>query len=140
MASLSRYISMYINYLVDISSKTIYNGNIMKIAFIDTLGLTYDGSTLSKRGLGGSESAVIRMSQELSKIGFDVTVFNDCTSDDSKHGTYDGVVYTPIQNAHLNTSIFDVVIVSRSVKPIAEGWLVVANARHVCLWMHDTFC
>lgn len=112
----------------------------MRIAFIDTLGLTYDGSTLEKRGLGGSESAVIRMSEELAKIGFDVTVFNDCTSDDSKHGTYDGVVYTPIQNAHLNTSTFDVVIVSRSVKPIVEGWLVVANARHVCLWMHDTFC
>lgn len=112
----------------------------MKIAFIDTLGLTYDGSTLSKRGLGGSESAVIRMSQELAKLGFDVTVFNDCTSDDSQHGTYDGVVYTPIQNAHLNSSVFDVVIVSRSVKPIAEGWLVVANAKHVCLWMHDTFC
>jgi glycosyltransferase involved in cell wall biosynthesis len=113
---------------------------MMKIAFIDTLGLTYDGSTLSKRGLGGSESAVIRMSQELAKIGFDVTVFNDCTSDDSKHGIYDGVVYTPIQNAHLNTSVFDVVIVSRSVKPISDGWLVVANAKHVCLWMHDTFC
>ena len=31
----------------------------MRIAIIDLLGLTYDGNTLSKRGLGGSESAVI---------------------------------------------------------------------------------
>jgi glycosyltransferase involved in cell wall biosynthesis len=113
----------------------------MKIAFIDTLGLTYDGSTLSKRGLGGSESAVIRMAQELSKIGFDVTVYNDCTSDDSRPGMYDDVHYLPISNANkLSSQYHDVCIVSRSVKTIAEDWSVVASARHVCLWMHDTFC
>jgi hypothetical protein len=64
--------------------------NRMKIAIIDTLGLTYDGSTLEKRGLGGSESAVILMSKELVKIGFDVTVFNDCTSDESNPVYYSG--------------------------------------------------
>jgi FkbM family methyltransferase len=113
---------------------------MMRIAFIDTLGLTYDGSTLEKRGLGGSESAVIRMSQELAKIGFDVTVFNDCTSDDSRPGLYNNVIYAPIEQIHSYQTIYDVVIVSRSVKPIVEGWLPIANAKHVCLWMHDTFC
>lgn len=113
----------------------------MKIAFIDTLGLTYDGSTLTKRGLGGSESAVIRMSQELAKIGFDVTVYNDCTSDDSWAGIYDGVQYTHIQAALSPlTTPYDVVIVSRSILPIAQDWNVVSSAKHVCLWMHDTFC
>lgn len=112
----------------------------MKIAFIDTLGLTYDGSTLEKRGLGGSESAVIRMSQELAKLGFDVTVFNDCTSDDSRSGIYDGVYYSPLQYANSLIDPVDVVIVSRSVKPIAENWRITETARHVCLWMHDTFC
>lgn len=111
----------------------------MRIAFIDTLGLTYDGSTLSKRGLGGSESAVIRLAEELAKLGFDVTVYNDCTSDDSVPGVYSQVVYSPIQTAMLDTN-HDVVIVSRSVKPIIEDWAVVAKAKHVCLWMHDTFC
>lgn len=110
----------------------------MKIAFIDTLGLTYDGTTLSKRGLGGSESAVIRMSQELAKIGFDVTVFNDCESDDSTPGRYDGVWYRPLSDTPYGE--YDVCIVSRSVKPIAENWAVVKKSRHVCLWMHDTFC
>jgi len=113
---------------------------MMKIAFIDTLGLTYDGSTLEKRGLGGSESAVIRMAQELTKIGFKVTVYNDCTSDDSVPGVYDGVDYTYISAASRSPIEYDVVIVSRSIKPIAEDWPVVANAKHVCLWMHDTFC
>ena len=112
----------------------------MKIAFIDTLGLTYDGSTLEKRGLGGSESAVIRMAQELAKLGFDVTVYNDCTSDDSRSGIYDGVHYSPLQYANSLIDPVDVVIVSRSVKPIAENWRITETARHVCLWMHDTFC
>lgn len=114
----------------------------MKIAFIDTLGLTYDGSTLSKRGLGGSESAVIRMSEELAKIGFDVTVFNDCVSDDSRRGLYNGVNYRPVagDGPKSNRKTYDVCIVSRSVKPIAEDWPIIANSKHVCLWMHDTFC
>jgi glycosyltransferase involved in cell wall biosynthesis len=112
----------------------------MKIAFIDTLGLTYDGSTLEKRGLGGSESAVIRMSQELAKIGFEVTVYNDCTSDDSEPGFYDGVEYRPVQIAQTVPRQFDVCIVSRSINPVADSWEVPTNAKHVCLWMHDTFC
>jgi glycosyltransferase involved in cell wall biosynthesis len=113
---------------------------MMKIAFIDTLGLTYDGSTLSKRGLGGSESAVIRMAEELAKIGFDVTVYNDCVSDDSTPGFYNEVLYSPISAANRATRQNDVCIVSRSIKPIEEDWSVVVNSKHVCLWMHDTFC
>ena len=113
---------------------------MMRIAFIDTLGLTYDGSTLSKRGLGGSESAVIRMSQELVKLGMNVTVFNDCTSDDSKNGYYDGVKYVPVKDHNSFVSGFDVCIVSRSVTPIAEQWPIIRKSKHVCLWMHDTFC
>ena len=129
-----------VHYLVYIILSFIYNGNMMKIAFIDTLGLTYDGSTLEKRGLGGSESAVIRMAQELIKIGFDVTVYNDCVSDDSKPGVYDGVDYTPVSAAVLSSIEYDVVIVSRSIKPIVEDWPLIVKAKHVCLWMHDTFC
>lgn len=118
----------------------IYNGSYMKIAFIDTLGLTYDGSTLSKRGLGGSESAVIRMSQELAKLGFAVTVYNDCTSDDSNPGKYDDVEYKPIRMANSLQHVYDVCIVSRSVTPYIEQWPVCTEAKHKVLWMHDTFC
>lgn len=112
----------------------------MKIAFIDTLGLCYDGSTLNKRGLGGSESAVILMSKELAKIGFEVTVYNDCTSDDSEPGFYDGVEYRPVPIARTVPRKYDVCIVSRSVLPIIGNWEVPTNAKHVVLWMHDTFC
>ena len=113
----------------------------MKIAFIDTLGLTYDGSTLSKRGLGGSESAVIHMARQLTREGFDVTVYNDCTSDDSKPGVYGGVTYQPLQaTMSPNALSYDVVIVSRSVLPFVQNWTICLTAKHKVLWMHDTFC
>ena len=113
----------------------------MKIAFIDTLGLTYDGSTLEKRGLGGSESAVIRMARELTKVGFDVTVYNDCTSDDSKPGNYGGVIYQPLQATLSPQALnYDVVISSRTVLPFSQNWTICTTAKHKVLWMHDTFC
>ena len=56
------------------------------IAILDLIGLVYDGDTLSKRGLGGSESAVILISKELAKLGFPITVFNACQDDDSRPG------------------------------------------------------
>jgi FkbM family methyltransferase len=134
--------------------KMVY-GEVMKIAIIDTLGLTYDGSTLDKRGLGGSESAVILMSKELAKLGFDVTVFNDCTSDDSKSGVYNGVVYQPLKTVE-SCDKFDVMIGSRSVAAFAPRHMIgefknfigglpdftriQQNSRHKVLWMHDTFC
>lgn len=124
------------------------------VAFIDTLGLCYDGSTLHKRGLGGSESAVISISRELVKLGFDVTVFNDCYSDDCKPGIYDGVEYAPL--AYINNyEKFDVFIASRSVVSFMPDsrkhefkWAsklpnierVAMASTYRVLWMHDTFC
>jgi glycosyltransferase involved in cell wall biosynthesis len=129
---------------------------MIKIAFIDTLGLCYDGSTLSKRGLGGSESAVIYLSRELAKLGLDVTVFNDCTSDDAFPGYYNGVLFRPLIDVQSTTENYDVMIASRSVAAFAPvemrsqfknfiGGLpdftnIMSRSKHKVLWMHDTFC
>lgn len=129
---------------------------MMNIAFIDTLGLCYDGSTLTKRGLGGSESAVIYISRELAKIGFNVTVFNDCTSDDTRPGVYDGVLYCPLKEVETTNINYDIMIGSRSVAAFAPNHMIhefknfigglpnftnIQNrSRHKVLWMHDTFC
>jgi len=86
------------------------------IAILDLIGLVYDGSTLSKKGLGGSESAVILMSRELANIGFDVTVFNACNVDDAKPGVYDGVTYRPIESL-TSYEKYDIMVVSRTVVP-----------------------
>lgn len=131
---------------------------MISVAIIDVIGLTYDGDTLSKRGLGGSESAVILMSKELVKCGFDVTVFNNCIDGDNSHpGVFNGVKYIDLTqidgltDAELN---FDVVISSRTVIPFLHPALwpefldchphrfqrIKNQASHRVVWMHDTFC
>ena len=88
----------------------------MKIAIVDLLGHPYDGDTLTKRGLGGSESAVILMSRELTKIGFDVTVFNNSIDSQASPGTYGGIRYID-HSQFKDNETFDIVISSRSVFP-----------------------
>lgn len=113
----------------------------MKLAIIDKLGLCYDGDTLSKQGLGGSESAVILISKELSKIGFEVTVYNNCKDgSNSKPGLYDGVRYIDNTDAKFDETIYDIVIVSRTVAPFISGdWNFILKAKKRILWLHDTF-
>ena len=130
--------------------------NYPSIAILDLIGLVYDGDTLSKRGLGGSESAVILISKELAKLGFPVTVFNACEDEDSRPGIYDGVTYRPVHSI-TNNDVFDIVISSRTVVPFVPNNYYEAynrataypcfmfqnirnKAKHKVLWMHDTFC
>jgi len=126
------------------------------IAILDLIGLVYDGNTLSRKGLGGSESAVILISKELARLGFPITVFNACQDEDSSPGIYDGVIYRPVESIGSNES-FDIVISSRTVVPFVPDHYYSAyqgatrhppqrfkslrdNAKFKVLWMHDTFC
>jgi len=129
---------------------------MISIAFLDIIGLPYDGDTLKKRGLGGSESATILMAKELTKLGFSVTIFNNCNKDSNlaREGTFDGVQY--LDNTMLdykNDFKFDIVISLRTIIPFItpnlykqfEGYnpqrysAITANAKHKAVWMHDTF-
>lgn len=126
----------------------------MKIAFVDVLGLPYDDRTVSKRGLGGSESAVIYLSRELSQLGCSVTVFNSCDVDDCVSGVYAGVQYVSIHDLPQHDMQFDVIVSSRTVEPFLQphehgAWCkhvpgffdaISASSAHKVLWMHDTFC
>ena len=132
--------------------------NKIKIAYIDIVGMTYDGNTLNRKGLGGSESAVILSSRELVKLGFDVTVYNACDEDDSSPGIYDGVTYRPLSEIGKDNRLYDVIITSRVVTPfITEPWYGYPQstnrkvdytafkkmqevAKLKVFWMHDTFC
>ena len=114
----------------------------MKICIIDKLGLCYDGTTLSKQGLGGSESAVILIAKELVQIGFDVTVVNNCIdSTHSSPGVYDGVRYIDNSAAPAHHDVYDAVIVSRSIRPFLENdaYPFILKASKRILWLHDTF-
>lgn len=132
----------------------------MKICIIDCIGLTYDGNTLLHRGLGGSESAVILMSKELAKIGFDVTVFNNCEDSLAKPGIYDEVKYRPFSDLEKYEFNFDIMISSRTFIPFVPPGLysmfmpdqygrmhnpkifekIRSTAKLKIMWMHDTFC
>jgi FkbM family methyltransferase len=126
---------------------------MVSVAIIDVIGLTYDGDTLKTRGLGGSESAVILISKELSKLGFAVTVINNCIDSKSSPGIYDGVTY--VDHTQISDDmIFDVVISSRTIIPFLPENLqeqfsyysptrydnIKKTTKHKILWMHDTFC
>lgn len=113
----------------------------MRLAIVDKIGLRYDGSTLEKQGLGGSESAVILISKELAKIGFDVTVYNNCIDGTrSSPGLYDGVLYKDNTEAKNDNSRYDIVIVSRTVLPfVTNDWPFIHTAKKRMLWLHDTF-
>lgn len=119
----------------------------MKICIVDKIGLCYDGNTLEKQGLGGSESAVILISKELAKLGFDVTVVNNCIDGEkSSPGTYDGVNYVDnsqiavASNLGLLDDPFDIVIVSRTVEPfVTNSHPFIHHAKKRILWLHDTF-
>lgn len=113
----------------------------MRIAFIDQLGLAYDGDTLNKRGLGGSEYAVVMMSKELQKLGFEVTVFNNCKDVTSSPGMYDGVRYVDHSEANFEER-FDISIVSRTTIPFLEPQRyhhMVMESKYRVMWLHDTF-
>lgn len=129
------------------------------IAIIDIIGIPYDGSTVFKQGLGGSESAVTLMSRELVELGFDVTVFNNCELDHAQPGVYDGVKYRPLRYL-AGDHDFDIVISSRTVIPFTDPKdypklndsrcmpfkdmnlydRILSRAKMRILWMHDTFC
>ena len=65
---------------------------MLSVCFIDRLGLKYSGDTIMKRGLGGSESAIIYIGRELAALGILVTVYNHCETE----GIDDGVTYIDI--------------------------------------------
>jgi len=141
----------------EITVPTYKESNKVSLAIVDIPGMSYDGGTLDRRGLGGSESAVILVAKELSQLGFNVTVFNGCNEDDSTPGVYEGVTYRPISDIEHDNATYDVVISSRTIMPfVTEEFYSLAintarqypydmfkrlreNAKFKVFWMHDTF-
>jgi len=80
-------------------------------------------------GLGGSEEAVIYLSKELAKLGWEVTVFNRCNDND---GVYDGVTYRNEYEFSLRDS-YNIIISWR--KDIFKCKKISGKKRIV--WLHD---
>lgn len=107
------------------------------------LGMPFDGDTINKQGLGGSETAAYYMAKELAKLGHKVTLFTNITPE--QEGARDGVRYIsagPVTQHQplgarfhfyaLNTP-HDVCIIQRHPQAFTFKWASKLNV----LWLHD---
>jgi tetratricopeptide (TPR) repeat protein/glycosyltransferase involved in cell wall biosynthesis len=80
-------------------------------------------------GIGGSEEAVINISQQLSKMGYKITIYNNCGE---LRGEYDNVIYLPFY--HFNPiDNFNILIAWRN--PLFFENKIRAKKKFV--WLHD---
>lgn len=92
---------------------------------------TWNASTPRTTGLGGSETAVVLMSEALVRRGHSVTVFCHC---EEKQGKFNGVQYTPYDQFKDYKGQIDIFISSRRPVTFNEEEI---NARVKILWVHD---
>lgn len=83
-----------------------------------------------KKGMGGSEEAILNLSREWVKLGYTVTVYTNVGSDE---GVYEGVEYKNFQRFN-NKDQFDILISWRNPHFILKNLL---DARLILLDLHD---
>jgi 2-polyprenyl-3-methyl-5-hydroxy-6-metoxy-1,4-benzoquinol methylase len=114
---------------IDHSKKTV--------VFFNAAANPFCGNEIEKRGVGGSESAVINMSRILAlRYGLNVHVFCKC----SEPGIYDGVHYHDIESmspGDVNAIGPDIFIMVRNVDAINRLIPEEVSANKVFLWAHD---
>lgn len=89
---------------------------------------TWSPDTARLRGIGGSEEAVIYLSRELLRLGWSVTVYNNC----DRPGIYDGIEYRNFWE-HDPAVPADIFIAWRN-----SEYLMLANAgSRAFMWLHD---
>ena len=79
--------------------------------------------------IGGSEEAVIRMTKELQKIGWKITVYGDPGEDE---GEYEGVKYLPYYKFNWQDN-FNIVILWRQLGALDQN----IKAKKIYFWAHD---
>lgn len=102
----------------------------MKILFLCLSGLKFDVTTPETEPLGGSESAICYLSQELAKLGHDITM----ASRESKDFTLRGVKHKNANIFNPRSSHFDFIVVINSLAPF-EGLKRFSKSINI-LWCH----
>lgn len=94
-------------------------------------GMPFNGNTLEKQSLGGSETAGLYMARELARRGHDVTMFCHC----DKPGKYDGVNYMNIEafQGYMIYTPIDVLIAQR----VPQVFQLQYKSKLNILWQHD---
>ncbi len=91
-------------------------------------GIEFDGQTPEQRPLGGVESSIINLTQELAKRGHTVFVRNNCVTP----LTYKNVFWHPIENGEWPKNI-DLYIANRGDKLIER----MPSAKRTVFWIHN---
>jgi len=107
----------------------------LSIVFI-VPGMEFSGGSLTRHSLGGSETAAVKLSEELVQRGHVVTVFSNCLNPKTGGpGLHNGVTYRPIQDAvnFIQNCQHDVLIVQRNSSILG----VPNKAKMTILWNHD---
>ena len=102
----------------------------MKILFVDPMGFAYDASTPTKSPLGGTQSAVVYLSQALVALGHSVTVINGVESALESGG----VAFAPLPYLTADMNAHDVIIAVAS--PLGQKLRAVGVNRPIILWCH----
>lgn len=93
---------------------------------------SWNGALLHKSGIGGSETAVIKMAESFCRLGYKVVVFCDC---DGIEGLINGVAYYSLfKFRHFaNCHFIDVFVLSRYANFLEEK--VFTGSKY--FWIHD---
>ena len=100
----------------------------LKIAFVSPKRYSFYPLDYKGRGLGGSESALVLLSQALARRGHTVEVFNCCF----KPGIYDGVLWKMLWEFNPRKK-YDAVISLRLLETFENE----VNAKVRAVWIHD---
>ena len=103
----------------------------MKIAFFAESCLPIHATTLSERPLGGTETGIILLGEELSRRGHDVTIFTSHQSPESREG---GPKYLPSRAVH-STPPAELMVCVKDWRPALFG----ARADRFFYWTGDGF-
>jgi glycosyltransferase involved in cell wall biosynthesis len=109
----------------------------MNILILARMTTAFDGSTVEKQPLGGSESALLYMSRELAALGHRVVIFNNCFSGE---GLHHGVEYKHLTSnrqvvEYSKTHSPDIFIAFRDLPAL----LLPIRSRKKIWWGHDDF-
>lgn len=88
----------------------------------------WNPNTAEKGGVGGSEEAVINLTRELAKQGWNITVYNNCGTE----GEWNGVKYRHYWKYNIRDKT-DVTIFWRHPKPVDFN----PNSTHILIDLHD---
>lgn len=94
----------------------------------------WDGTTLRTKGIGGSETTVIRYAETLVEQGFNVTIFCRC----ERETTVNGVLYEPLHdfNKYISLNHVDLCVVNRYTECVG---VPLVNRVKTVLLLHDFF-